>query len=98
MQNADVVLIHSSLHDYPLATNLHQANPSSLSGSHQDAGFGHQIRLHTGSLPQVGYTTATWLGANHLPSEERQDPGVTPGLQLTAAYRQAQGVYQVSEG
>ena len=58
MQNADVVLIHSSLHDYPLATNLHQANPSSLSGSHQDAGFGHQIRLHTGSLPQVGYTTA----------------------------------------
>ena len=60
--------------------------------SHQDGGFKHQIRLHTGSLPQVGHTTATWLGANYLPTEKQQDPGAAPGLQLTAAHRQAQGV------
>ena len=52
----------------------------------------HQNGLCTGPLPQVGHTTAAWLGANHIPSEEQQDPGAAPGLQLTAAaHRKAQG-------
>ena len=50
MQNADVKLIHSSLIILSQATSLHQASARALSGSYQDAGLGHQTRLHTGSL------------------------------------------------
>ena len=84
MQNADVILIHSFLIILSQRAFIRRTLGHSLvrirmldSGIKLDCTLAHCLKWAMQQRPG-------WV---HLPSEEQQDPGATPGLQLTAAHR-----------